>query len=73
MAQMSPQGQTVQVKPQPDIYSLLLIVSIIALGATIGVVLFNLMAVVPVGEGEPGGYGLTIGEFFKPFKELIGK
>lgn len=39
----TPQPQvSARPRPQPDIYTLLLIVAILALGATIGVVIWNL-------------------------------
>ena len=73
MAQVSSPGQVVQGNLYPDIYTLLLIVSIIALGTTIGLVLYNLMAPIPGTAGEPGGYALPFGELFQPLKELVGK
>jgi len=59
-------GPVVQVKPQPDVYTVLLIVVIILLAVTIGIVLHNLMA--PV---ESGGYGLGFGDLFQPAKEIV--
>lgn len=62
MTQIPSQGPVVQVKPQPNIYSLMLIVAIIVLAATIGVVLMNLLA------PPPTGYGLEIGQLFSPLE-----
>jgi len=60
MTQM-PQQQPAPVirKPQPNIYTVLLIVAIIALAVTIGLVIYNLMA------DPPNGYGLEFGQLFK--------
>ena len=48
------QSPPVKVKPQPDIYTLLLIVAIIFLAVTVGMVMYNLMTT----------YGLTFTEMF---------
>jgi hypothetical protein len=52
MTSLPPQGPVVKVKPQPDLYTLLLILAILILAVTIGVVLYDLMA----------NYGMTLGE-----------
>ncbi|HAU36199.1 MAG TPA: hypothetical protein DCX07_00595 [Phycisphaerales bacterium] len=52
------QGPVVPVKPQADIYTLLLIIAVVVLIVTIGVVLHNLMG--------SEGYGLSLGDLFKP-------
>lgn len=44
----------VRVKPQPDIYTLLLVVGILLMAIAIGVVLVNLL----------GNYGLSFGQIF---------
>ena len=62
MTQM-PQQPVVEAKPQTNVYTLLLVVAILALGATIGVVLWNLITV----------YGLQFGDIFKPVEEVIPK
>ena len=54
MTGISSQAPVVKVKPQPDVYSLLLILAILALGATIACLAHHLMTV----------YGLTLGELF---------
>lgn len=56
------------VKPQPDIYTVMLIAAILVLAIGIGVVVYSLMAA-PAEQG--GGYGLKIGDFFAPVKEII--
>jgi hypothetical protein len=58
---MTQAGQTpvVEVKPQPNIYTVLLIVAILALAVTLGFVIYNLTT--PVADG---GYGLSFGELF---------
>ncbi len=48
---------TVEVKPQPDVYSVLLIVAVVALGVTLGLCLNNMLS--PLAEG---GYGLEFGQ-----------
>ena len=58
MTQLPSQGPVIQVKPQPGIYTLLLIVAILALVVTIGIVLYNLLS------SLPNGYGLELGTFF---------
>ena len=65
MAQMPAKGPVVQATPQPDIYTLMLIIAIVALITTIAMVLYNLMSAVPT------GYGLSVGELFQPPSELI--
>ncbi len=53
-AMTSGQSSLVETKPQPDIYTLLLIVAIIFLAVTVGMVMYNLMTT----------YGLTFAEMF---------
>ena len=63
----APQGQLpTPVKPQPDVYTVLLIVAILALGGTIGVGLWSLMAELPA------GYGMSVEDLFKPWESLAG-
>ena len=61
MTQMPSTPPVVQVKPQPNIYTVLLIVAIVALAVTIGLVLYNLLADVAAGKG----YGLTLPQVLK--------
>ncbi len=56
MTQLPQQQPMINAKPQADIYSLLLIVAILALATTIGFVMWNLMST----------YGLEFEEIFKP-------
>ena len=56
------QAPVITVKPQPDVYTVLLIVAILALGVSIGLVIYNLMSAPPV------GYGVTFGELFDASK-----
>ena len=67
MTQVPAQGPVVYAKPQPNIYTVLLIVANLALLVTIGVVLYNLMA------SPPAGYGLRFGDLFAPLKTLGGR
>ncbi len=53
-AMMPGQSPPVRGKPQPDIYTLLLIIAIIFLAVTVGMVMHNLMTT----------YGLTFTEMF---------
>ena len=61
MAQTTAKGPVIQVKPQPNVYTIMLIVAVLALGMTVGFVLYNLLT--PVADG---GYGLKFEEIFKP-------
>ncbi|MDP7289698.1 MAG: hypothetical protein QGH94_17080 [Phycisphaerae bacterium] len=59
----TPLEGSVQVKPQSNVYTLLMIVSILSLSVAIIVVLTNLM--MPV---KQSGYGLGFGEIISPLK-----
>lgn len=72
MTQTPSTDPVVQAKPQPDIYTLMLIVVAIALAVTIAIVLWNLMSPVVGADGGPGGYGLGLGDLFKSLEDLIG-
>ena len=65
MAQVPSRGLGVRFMPQPDIYTLMLIIAGIALATTIAVCLGSLMA------APPAGYGLGVGEFFEPLSKLV--
>ena len=65
MTQMPSDAAVVRVKAQPNIYTVLLIVAIVALAVTIGVVLYNLLAEMDAGYGLRFGQVLT-GEMPKP-------
>lgn len=54
MTSVSPSGPVVKVKPQPDVYTLLLIVAILCLAVTIGAVVYDLIR----------NYGLTFAQLF---------
>ncbi len=62
MTQIPSQNPAIKVKPQPNIYTVLLIIVDLALLLAIGVVLYNLMS--------SDGYGLSIGDFFSSLKEF---
>ena len=47
-------------QPQPNVYTVLLIVAVLALVATLIVVLWTLMS------ATPAGYGLKLEDLFKP-------
>ena len=50
------QNPLIEVKSQPNVYTVLLIVAVVALGVTIAMVLYNLLAA--------GGYGMSFGQVF---------
>lgn len=56
-------GAAITVKPQSNIYTLLVAIAIVALLVTVVVVLYGLLT--PV---EQGGYGLEFGSLFDPDK-----
>ncbi|HUS93079.1 MAG TPA: hypothetical protein VM695_14565 [Phycisphaerae bacterium] len=58
MTQSPSQGPVVEVKPQPNVYTILLLVAVIALAVAIGMCFWRLTAASPV------GYGLEIRNFF---------
>ena len=53
-AQTSPQGPVVKVKPEPNIYTILLIIAIVASLAALIVMIWNLTV----------NYGMSFGEVF---------
>ncbi len=57
MTQLPTRGP-IEVRPQPNIYTLLLIVAILALLGGVGAVLWLLMS--------SSGYGLSLGQIFEP-------
>ena len=58
MTQVPSERPIAEVQPQPNIYTLLLIVAIVALVITIGVMLYNLLSKMPA------GYDLNVGQVF---------
>ena len=54
MTALSPEGPVVKVKPQSNIYTLLLAVAILCLAAAVGVVVWDLLT----------NYGLSFAELF---------
>ena len=62
MAEAQPKQPIVSVKPQSDIYTLLVIVAILALAVAIGLTLYDLMS--------PEGYNMTFGDIFSPLKDM---
>ena len=62
MAQLVPETENgpPEPKPQANIYTVLVFVAIVALGVTVGFVLYNLL--MPVADG---GYGLQFGDLFE--------
>jgi len=60
MSQLPSDG-TIQVKPQSNIYTLMLIITALVLCVAVGLVMHKLMA--PV---TGGGYGMELGDIFSP-------
>ena len=60
----APQTPVVTVRPQANVYSVLLVVAIVALAVTVGVCLWRLLAQIP------SGYGLELKQLFGTLKEL---
>ncbi len=60
-------GPVVEVKPQPDIYTVLLLVTFLVLLGGAILVASNLMA------DPPNGYGMTFGELFSPPEAPVGR
>jgi len=71
MTNVPAQGPVVQVDPQPNIYTLMLIIAIIALIVTIGITLHNLMSPVVKADGSAGGYGMGLADLFGSLETLI--
>jgi hypothetical protein len=65
MALTPSQGPVIQVKAQPDIYTVLLIVGIIGLAMAIAFSGWKLTASV-----DAGGYGMTVGQLFDALPNL---
>ena len=65
MASTPPQGPVIQVKAQPDVYTILMLVDIIALATAV-----IMCAVKLTNTVVDGGYGLTVGQLFEPLKAL---
>jgi hypothetical protein len=63
MTQLSAQPP-IQVKPQPDIYTVLIMVAVLALVVTLGVSLYYLLA------SPPTGCGLSLGDLFSKVAPL---
>lgn len=60
MSQLPPSG-TIQVKPQSNIYTIMMIITILVLSVAIGFVMHKLMS-----PASAGGYGLEFGKLFEP-------
>lgn len=62
MTELQSRQPVVSVKPQSDIYTLLVIVTILALAVAAGMALYDLIS--------PEGYGMRFGDIFLPLKEM---
>lgn len=65
----APGGNVVEVKPTANIYTVLLIIALLALVVGIGAAGWRLMAPVPENDSAAGGYGVGVMELFKPFDQ----
>lgn len=59
-------GNVVEVKPAPSVYTVLIIIALVALTAAIFIAGHRLTA----SSAEEAGYGLTVGEILKPWEEI---
>lgn len=62
MTELQSRQPVVSVKPQSDIYTLLVIVTILAMAVAAGMALYDLIS--------PEGYGMRFGDIFLPLKEM---
>ncbi len=62
----SPTGNVVEVKPAPTVYTVLMMIAVLALIVAIFVAGHRLTAS-PTSEA---GYGLSVGEILKPWEEI---
>ena len=62
MSPLPPDG-TIQVEAQSNVYTLMMIITILVLCVTVGLVMHKLMA-----PAIDGGYGMALGELFSPIK-----
>lgn len=62
MAESRSGQPVVSVKPQSDVYTLLVMVTILALAVAIGLTLYDLMS--------PEGYNMRLGDIFAPLKDM---
>ncbi len=62
MAESRSEQPVVSVKPQSDVYTLLVIVTILALAVAVGLTLYDLMS--------PEGYAMRFGDIFAPLKDM---
>lgn len=65
----APGTNVVEVKPAPTVYTVLILIALLALIASIGIAGHRLMA----SPANGAGYGLTVGEIFKPWDEIQPK
>jgi hypothetical protein len=61
MTQVPSQGPVIEIKPEPNVYTVLLLVAILVLIVAIGAALWKLTS------PPPTGYGLEFSELFKAF------
>ncbi|MBI5724221.1 MAG: hypothetical protein HZA50_09710 [Planctomycetes bacterium] len=66
MSQTPPSGQVATVKPKANVYTVLVIIAILALGSGIAFCLQNLMS------PEPAGYGMKFDQLFKKWEPPPG-
>ncbi|MBN1943898.1 MAG: hypothetical protein JW849_11445 [Phycisphaerae bacterium] len=69
MAQSPTNNNVVEVKPAPTVYTVLIIIALLALTTAIFVAGHRLTASADNGAG----YGLSVGDMFKPWEEIQPK
>ena len=65
MTRTPTQGPVVEIKPQPSIYTVLLVVAILSILIAVALGLHTLMA------ESPAGYGLKFGQLFEPLTRSL--
>lgn len=65
----SPTSNVVEVKPAPTVYTILILIALLALTASIVIAGHRLTA----GSANDAGYGLTVGDLLKPWEEIQPK
>ena len=62
----TPGNNVVEVKPAPTVYTVLILIALVALVVSIIIAGHRLMA----SPDKGAGYGLSVGEIFKPWDEI---
>lgn len=65
----SPTNNVVEVKPAPTVYTILILIALLALTASIFIAGHRLTA----SSANEAGYGLSVGEILKPWEDIQPK